>query len=69
MWKRLTHPNIVPLLGVTLEPLQLISVWMSGGELREYITHHPGTDRLRLVGIPLLSYQVMLTPFQGIWCC
>ncbi|KAF9650992.1 kinase-like protein [Thelephora ganbajun] len=49
MWKRLAHPNIVPLLGITLEPLQLISTWMPGGELKEYITHHLDTDRLSLL--------------------
>ena len=53
MWKRLTHPNILPLLGVTFTPLQLISNWMSGGDLLEYVKNHPDADRLGLVGIPL----------------
>ena len=53
MWKRLTHPNIVPFLGITLEPLQLISAWVSGEELRDYISNHPDTDRLDLAGVPL----------------
>jgi len=52
MWKYLTHPNILPLLGVTLTPFQLISTWMPGGHLPEYIEKNPGTDRLQLVGIP-----------------
>ena len=52
MWKRLTHPNIVPLLGITITPIQLISTWMSGGGLVEYIKKHPDTDRLGLVGGP-----------------
>ncbi|KAF9643894.1 kinase-like protein [Thelephora ganbajun] len=46
MWKRLKHPNIVPLLGVTITPLQLISTWMPGGNLPEYIRTHPNADRL-----------------------
>jgi len=50
VWKRLAHPNIVPLLGVTLAPFQSISVWMPGGELLEYINMHSGADRLGLVG-------------------
>ncbi|KAF9641912.1 kinase-like protein, partial [Thelephora ganbajun] len=37
VWKRLNHPNIVPFKGVTFEPLQLVSEWMPGGELREYV--------------------------------
>ncbi|KAF9643033.1 kinase-like protein [Thelephora ganbajun] len=49
IWKRLEHPNILPLLGVTTSPLQLISDWMSGGDLQEYIKKHPDTDRLKLL--------------------
>lgn len=56
MWKRLAHPNIVPLLGITTFPrLQLISEWMSGGDLPIYIKAHPDTDRLGLVGVPFVD--------------
>ena len=51
MWKRLTHPNVLPLLGATIAPPQLISDWMSGGDLPEYIEKHPNADRLVLVGV------------------
>ena len=54
MWKRLTHPNIVPLLGVTSTPLQLISQWMTGGALTEYIKKNPIADRVVLVGVALV---------------
>ena len=54
MWKHLRHPNIVPLLGITVTPLQLISDWISGGVLQDYIKGHPDVDRLRLVGSILL---------------
>lgn len=50
MWKRLTHPNIVPIIGVTSTPLQLVSEWMTGGGLTEYIKKNPDADRLVLVG-------------------
>jgi serine/threonine protein kinase len=53
MWKRLMHPNIVPLLGITVKPFHLVSGWMSGGDLQNYIKEHPGADRLGLVGVPL----------------
>ena len=54
MWKRLEHKNIVPLLGITPTPLQLISDWMPGGDLTEYIKNNPGVDRPDLVGtLPL----------------
>ena len=49
--KRLTHPNIVPLLGATLEPLELISDWMPGGDLPEYIESHHDADRVSLVRV------------------
>jgi len=52
MWKRLTHPNIVPLLGITITPFQLISNWMPGGDLPEYIKRNSDTDQLGLVGAP-----------------
>ena len=55
MWKRLVHQNVVSLLGVIISPrLQLISEWMSGGELPDYIGKQPGADRLGLVRAPLV---------------
>lgn len=60
----MTHPNIVPFLGVTLKPLQLISTWISGEELKEYIVKHPDTDRLSLVGVPFYCIGSCSRPFQ-----
>ena len=58
MWKHLTHPNIVPFLGITPNPLQIISEWMPGGDLTEYIRKNPDAGRLRLVGaLPLHFIQ------------
>jgi len=50
VWKRLNHPNIVPFRGVTFDPLQLISEWMPGGELRDYVKKNWDTDLISLVG-------------------
>ena len=50
MWKCLDHPNIVAFKGVTLNPLQLVSEWMPGGELRQYLMKYPDADRINLVG-------------------
>jgi len=52
MWRYLAHPNILPFLGATVTPPQLISNCMPGGELQEYIRSNPNADRLRLVGVP-----------------
>ena len=60
IWKYLKHPNILPLLGVTINPLQLISKLMPGGTLPDYIKKNPGADRLRLVGIhPAASFPCL----------
>ena len=63
MWKYLTHPNIVPFLGVTTyrlwdhRPPQLISNLMPGGILPDYIKERPDADRLELVGThPVASF-------------
>ena len=49
MWKHLNHPHIVPFMGVTLKPLQLVSKWMPGGDLRDHVRKNPDTDRISLV--------------------
>jgi len=61
MWKRLAHPNVLPLLGITIEPFQLISNWMPGGDLPGYIEKQSGADRLELVGIPPVVF-IRLSP-------
>ena len=58
MWKYLKHQNILPLIGVSTSPIQLISKWMPGGNLSEYIGEHPEADRVRLVGV----IPAMITP-------
>ena len=50
MWKKLRHQNIVPFLGVMQNPLQLVSEWMPNGDLTEYLSKNPGTNRIALVG-------------------
>lgn len=64
--KRSGHPNIVPLLGVTTEPLELISAWMPGGDLPGYIAKNPDSNRLSLVGIPVTAALCdVLTPLTS----
>ena len=62
VWKHLEHKNIVPFLGVTSTPLQLISDWMPGGDLREYIKKRPHADRLGLVGVSSVVFNPTLIP-------
>jgi len=51
VWKRLSHPNILPLIGVsnTLFPFCMVSPWMENGNVMEYLRSNPGTDRVQLL--------------------
>ena len=62
VWKNLAHPNVVPLLGVTTNPIQLVSGWMSDMHLTGYITSHPDMDRLNPVCVPSTALCDVLTP-------
>lgn len=54
MWKFLRHPNILPLIGVTMSEARfaMISDWMTNGNINEFVKTHPGVDRFGLVGFP-----------------
>ena len=56
MWKSLRHPNLLPLLGVTMAGTKLVMVsdWMIYGTINEFLKSHPNADRLELV---CLSYN------------
>lgn len=43
----------MPLLGVSMSPLQLVSDWMPAGDLPKYIKGHPDADLVGLVGLGL----------------
>ena len=51
LWKRISHPNITPFLGVseTPGPLYMVSEWMPNGNVRQYIAKNPEASRLQLV--------------------
>ncbi|KAG8957609.1 hypothetical protein FRC03_009975 [Tulasnella sp. 419] len=51
LWKRLKHPNIVPLLGLTLDAQSsptLISPWYPHGNVIQYLQSNPEADRTSL---------------------
>jgi len=66
MWKHMTHPNVLPLLGITITPFQLISNWMPSGDLPEYIKRNPDADRLGLVGVHPLAFPLLLLVLPAI---
>jgi len=50
-WGALHHPNVLPLLGVTMSENQLVMVaeWMEKGNINEFVKADPNADRLELV--------------------
>ena len=66
MWKHLKHQNIVPLKGVTIDPFQLVSDWVSGGDLPDYIRTNPDADRPRLVSTPAMVFTPRSLPLQAV---
>ena len=54
MWKSLKHPNILPLLGATISPPQLVSAFMPAGNLSRYLPKDPNANRIGLVGVDLV---------------
>lgn len=51
VWRALYHPNVLPLLGVTVTEDQLVAVseWMMGGDIMEFVKMNVDVDRLGLV--------------------
>ncbi|KAF9791125.1 kinase-like domain-containing protein [Thelephora terrestris] len=51
-WKTLRHPNVLPLIGVTMTEVKfaMISDWMANGNLNEFVEANPDADRLKLLG-------------------
>ena len=56
MWKTLRHPNVLPLLGVTMseDPLRfvMVSEWMENGNINQFL-RRVDADRLKLVRVLL----------------
>ena len=56
-WKFLRHPNVLPLLGVTMTENRfvMVSEWMVKGNINQFVKANIDTDRLGLV---CCSYKV-----------
>lgn len=50
-WSALRHPNVLPLLGVTMAGgrFVMVSEWMINGNINEFLGNNRGADRLELV--------------------
>ncbi|KAF9648297.1 kinase-like protein [Thelephora ganbajun] len=51
IWRRLSHPNVLPVLGVSpkLSPLCVVTEWMIDGNIVDFTLKHPEANRLRLL--------------------
>lgn len=51
MWKSLQHPNVLPLLGVSMSEnrFAMISEWMPNGNINQFVKARPEENRLELV--------------------
>ena len=51
-WKTLRHPNVLPLLGVTMTENRfvMVSEWMINGNINEFVKTNINADWLGLVG-------------------
>ena len=69
IWKRLRHPNVVPFIGVTSEPLQIVSEWMPNGTLTDYVEKNPDANRIDLVGLFLVTRLIdnVILPSYWMW--
>ena len=52
MWKFLRHPNVLPLIGVTMSETRfvMISDWMVNGKITNFVKARPDVNRHGLVG-------------------
>ena len=71
-WKYLSHPNILPLLGVSISTdprgFRIISDWMQNGDVMRYTRTNPKANRLRLVS-PLAIPSRVPTSFLRTSSC
>jgi len=50
-WKHLRHPNILPLIGVTVSNRRfaMVSAWMENGNINEFVGKDQHVNRIELV--------------------
>ena len=50
-WKSLHHPNVLPLLGVTMRDknFAMVSEWMVNGNINDFVKAHKDANRFDLV--------------------
>jgi len=62
-WKHLRHPNILPLIGVTVsnQRFAMVSAWMENGNINEFVGKDQHANRIELVRVFTLDLSWSLT--------
>ena len=70
-WRHLRHPNILPLLGVTVsEPrFALVSEWMENGNINEFIRRDWWVNRVELVRFRFTAQEPVTDVNSVGWRC
>ena len=61
-WRTLRHPNVLPLIGVTVieNRFVMVSEWMVKGNVMEFTKSNTSADRLRLVFFSTSLYMLVI---------
>jgi len=67
-WKHLRHPNILPLIGVTVsnQRFAMVSAWMENGNINEFVKRDRHVNRVELVCVALDTSRT-LTDSPSSW--
>ena len=68
-WKHLRHPNVLPLLGVTVSERRfaMVSEWMEHGNINEFVGKDKHVNRTELVRRPSTPTLQCLTDLLLSW--
>ena len=74
VWRALHHPNVLPLLGVTMTENQfvMVSEWMENDNINKFVKGNPDAD---LLGLVCSSFEVLYSlvtddrPTTVAWRC
>jgi len=60
IWKRMSHPNVLPFIGVTLsEELSTVSPWMENGNVLNYLGDNHEANPIKLLEESVLGLQYL----------
>jgi hypothetical protein len=69
VWKYLRHPNVLPLLGVTVSERRfaMVSEWMEHRDINEFVAKDKHVNRTELVRRPSVLVRQSLTVVLFSW--